>query len=272
VRQGAASPAAVVVDDMVIEQFRAPNFVPDQMSVLLIQPNNPTPFDDQVVPSPSQSFPGRTQQLWHTDPSWDQGGDAELHVPYSYYTLLSVGYDGAGPGAVLAPGAAPFESVAVRLIYHDSTAWERKGLGMRKVQAALAPQLLDNPTRYMITDISSNASFQLAITQAAAAGFEMVIVGYGAAGYCGMCPGQLNDAAWVAWFKSNVDFARDRGVAVSAYTLMQVRAGRAQGASPPPYAQPHSLALPPTTHTHSQPLSLCSTMAGGRACLRQSRF
>ena len=141
VRQGAASPAAVVVDDLVIEQFRAPNFVPDQMSVLLIQPNNPTPFDDQVVPSPSQSFPGRTQQLWYTDPAWDQGGDAELHVPYSYYTLLSVGYDGTGPGAVLAPGAAPFVSVSVRLIYHDSSAWERKGLGVRKVQAALAPQM-----------------------------------------------------------------------------------------------------------------------------------
>ena len=293
VRQGAASPAAVVVDDLVIEQFRAPNFVPDQMSVLLVQPNNPTPFDDQVVPSPTQSFPGRTQQLWFTDPNWDQGGDAELHVPYSYYTLLSVGYDGAGPGAVVAPGGAPFASVSVRLIYHDSAAWERKGLGVRRVQAALAPQMLDNPTRYMITDISSNATFQLAITQAAAAGFEMVIVGYGAAGYCGMCPGQLTDAAWVAWFKSNVDFARSKGVAVSAYTLMQVSgssslARAAATLSPPAFLSllpslwqqaPHASCTrshartrthartPTRTHTHPLP----STMAGGKACRQQSK-
>jgi hypothetical protein len=52
-------------------------------------------------------------------------------------------------------------------------------------------------------------------------GFELVIVGYGAQGYCGMCPGQLQNASWVAWFKSNVDFARSLGVGVSAYTLMQ---------------------------------------------------
>lgn len=50
---------------------------------------------------------------------------------------------------------------------------------------------------------------------------ELVIVGYGAAGYCGMCPEQLQNATWVAWFKSNVDFARGLGVGVSAYTLMQ---------------------------------------------------
>ena len=275
VRQGAASPA-LVVDDLVIEQFRAPNFVPEQMSVLLIQPNNPTPADDQVVPSPSQSFPGRTQQLWYTDPLWDQGGDAELHVPYSYYTRLSVGYDGAGPGAVLAPGAA-FESVSVRLIYHDSGAWERKGLGVRRVQAALAPQMLDNPTRYMITDIASNASFQLAIDQAAAAGFELVIVGYGAAGYCGMCPGQLNDPQWVAWFKSNVDYARAKGVAVSAYTLMQVRAGGAPAPSlapsslTPPLTRPPPLGPPSPQKLRARARTLRSTMAGARACRQQSR-
>jgi hypothetical protein len=214
VAQGAGSAHAVVVDDLVVEQLRAPNFAPDQITVMEVQPNNPTPFDQQVVPEPTQSFPGRTRQLWFFDPQWDQGGDAELHVPYSYYSLLRVGYDGLGPGAVVPPGSA-FSSVSERFVYHDSSEWERQGLGIRRVQSVLAPQLLENPSRYMITDISSNATFQLAIEQAAAAGFELVIVGYGAAGYCGMCPAQLNDAAWVAWFKSNVDFARARGVGVS---------------------------------------------------------
>ena len=49
----------------------------------------------------------------------------------------------------------------------------------------------------------------------------MVVVGYGAAGYCGMCPGQLQNATWVSWFKDQVDFGRTLGVGVSAYTLMQ---------------------------------------------------
>ena len=219
VRQGAGSPP-LLVDGLVVEQLRAPNFAPEQVTAMQIQPNNPTPFNQQIVPDPAQSFPGRTEQLWYFDPLWDQGGDAELHVPYSYYSLLRVGYAGLGPGAVVAPGAA-FASISARFVYHDTTDWERQGLGIRRAQSLLAPQLLENPSRYMITDISSNATCQLAIAQAAAAGFEMVIVGYGALGYCGMCPGQLNDPAWVAWFKSNVDFARALGVGVSAYTLMQ---------------------------------------------------
>ena len=69
--------------------------------------------------------------------------------------------------------------------------------------------------------VSSTEAFQLAISQAAAVGMELVIIGYGAAGYCGMCPQQLQNATWVAWFKSNVDFAHSLGIDVSAYTLMQ---------------------------------------------------
>jgi hypothetical protein len=69
----------------------------------------------------------------------------------------------------------------------------------------------------MITDISSTKAFQLAISQAAAAGLELVVVGYGANGYCGMCPEQLQNATWVQWFKSNVDYAKSLGVAVTAY-------------------------------------------------------
>ena len=127
-----------------------------------------------------------------------------------------------GPGALVSPGdAAPFESIAARLLFHDSTDYERQGLGTRRMQEYLAPQLQEAPLYTMITDISSTAAFQLAISQAAAAGLELVVVGYGANGYCGMCPEQLQNATWVAWFKSNVDFARSLGVSVTAYTLMQ---------------------------------------------------
>ena len=62
------------------------------MSIVKQQANNPVPFDQQVVPVPGQSFPGRTEQLWFWDPHYDQGDDQEIHVTYTYYTMLVVGY------------------------------------------------------------------------------------------------------------------------------------------------------------------------------------
>ena len=133
-------------------------------------------------------------------------------MPYTYYTLLSVGYGNSttfggatGPGAVLVPGAPAWESKSIRFLLHDSTDWERQGLGVRKMQSVLAPQLRESQLYYsawrcgasltdcvvkrhlppVIDDISSTDVFQLAISQAAAVNMELVIVGYGAAGYCG---------------------------------------------------------------------------------------
>ena len=217
----------VVVDNMYIEYLRAPNFAPEQITVFQIVANNPTPFSQQVVPLADQSFPGRTQQLWYLDPDWDACCDQELHVSYTYYTVLKVGYGVdvtfgglTGPGTLVTT-SEPFESIGVRLLLHDTTDWERQGLATRRMQELLTPQLMESPLYTMITDISSTAAFRRALDAAAAAGLEFVVVGYGAAGYCGMCPGQLNDATWVAWFKEQVDYARTLGLGVGAYTLMQ---------------------------------------------------
>ena len=238
----AAAPggAPVVVDALTTDVLRAPNFAPNAMTVQTVQANNPTPADQQTVPEPAQSFPGRTQQLWHFDPRYDQGGDAELHVPYTYYTLLELGYSDdvtfggpTGPGAVVAPGAS-WASQDVRTIFHDSTDAERQGLGARRAAAVLTPQLLASPLHYMITDVATNASFKLAIDQAAAAGFEMVIIGYGAAGWCGMCDAQILSPVFTAWLKDWIAYATTKNVAVSGYTLMQVRAARARAPRPAP--------------------------------------
>ena len=85
----------------------------------------------------------------------------------------------------------------------------------------LAPHLLDAPVNFMITDISSTAVWRRAIDQAAASGHNIVIVGFGAAGYCGLCDGQLGNATWVAWFKEQVQYSKAKGITTSAYTLMQ---------------------------------------------------
>ena len=44
------------------------------------------------------------------------------------------------------------------------------------------------------TDISSTAVWREATDQAAATGQEIMIVGFGAAGYCGLCTGQVSNA------------------------------------------------------------------------------
>lgn len=60
----AAGGASVVVDDVLIDLMRAPNFAPEQVTAFLIEPENPAPFSQQIVPDLASSFPGRTQQLW----------------------------------------------------------------------------------------------------------------------------------------------------------------------------------------------------------------
>ena len=236
VHNHAVNAANIEVSTLVMEMLRAPNFAPERMSIITQQANNPTPFDQQVKPERSQSFPGRTRQFWHMDPDYDQCCDKEIHVTYTYYTFLVVGYvfdttyfrtggsNSTGPGALLGPGES-FTSLSVRTVLHDANEAERQGLGVRQTMAALAPQQLENPLIYMITDISgypnASAPMRLAVSQAAATGHELVIVGFGAAGYCGLCDKQMLDPKWVTWFKAEVTHAKTMGIGVSAYTLMQ---------------------------------------------------
>ena len=79
------------------------------------------------MPEASQSFPGRTEQYWFFDPNWDQCCDNELHVTYSYYTMLKVGYSNdvtyggpTGPGTIVTSDVS-FESKSARFVLHDNT-------------------------------------------------------------------------------------------------------------------------------------------------------
>jgi len=160
-----AAPAGVEIDSLIMELLRAPNFAPERMSVITQQDNNPTPFDEEVKPELSQSFPGRTKQFWHFDPDYDQCCDQEIHVTYTYYTFLIVGYgydttfhntggsNTTGPGVLLASGEE-FSSLSVRFVLQDSNEMERQGLGVRKTMMTLAPSLMENPMIWMITDIT----------------------------------------------------------------------------------------------------------------------
>ena len=73
----------------------------------------------------------------------------------------------------------------------------------------------------MINDISSSASMRLAVDQASETGHELVIIGFGASGWCGMCFEQLRNDTFRAWFKAEVEYAASKGIEISGYTLMQ---------------------------------------------------
>ena len=87
-----ASSPVVVFDTGTIEILRSPNYAPSLVTVIQVQANNPSPFFQQTVPDPLVASAGTTQQLWFTDALWDAPNDNELHVPYTIYTVLSVGY------------------------------------------------------------------------------------------------------------------------------------------------------------------------------------
>ena len=168
------------VDTMAIELLRAPNFAPQKLTILNVQANNPTPFEQQTVPDPQSSFPGRDQQLWFFDPNYDQCCDRELHVPYTLYTFLVVGYgyntvygNRTGPGALVSSATA-FTSVSVYEVLHDTMDLERQGLAIRRFNRVVTPQLLEAPIPFMITDISTTGAFRHAIDQASATGVEIV--------------------------------------------------------------------------------------------------
>ena len=146
---------------------------------------------------------GATFTLWHTDPKYDQLHDQELHVPYTPYTLLAVGYTDSniyggptGPGAPLPPDGSAFESLSVRLTLHDSTEVERMGLGVRQMLRLLAPAINESPVLAMLDDASSSHSIRTFVDQLSETGHELAIIGFGAKGWCGMCLDQLRNATF----------------------------------------------------------------------------
>ena len=228
VRNGAGTGASsVVVDTLHYELLRAPNWAPEHMSVTRQQANNPTPFDQQVVPPAADQvqlgYYGQTFRKWYSDPQYDQLKDKQLHVDYTAFTFLAVGYSDSvryggptGPGVVLAPGDAPFESLSVRLTLHDSTEIERMGLGVRQMLRTLSPPLNESPLLAMLNDASSSAPLRLFVDQLAATGHELAIIGFGAKGWCGMCFEQLRNATFKTWLKGEVAYAKAKGVGMSA--------------------------------------------------------
>lgn len=220
------SPKPVIVNELYTELLRVPNGAPERLTSMGYMASMP-PWDDMLTLDPHQGFPGRSQNYWYWDPDFDAPNDNELHATWSYYTYLKVGYNWdmsyggpTGPGAIVDPRDT-FTAVSWKFLLHDSEELERRGLTLKRFLRVVAPQTYEAPTTMMTTNINSTVQFRSAISQAAQVGADVLIVAFGADGYCGLCDGQMLNETWRTWFAEQVAFAKSMNVTMSAYTLMQ---------------------------------------------------
>ncbi len=127
-----------------------------------------------------------------------------------------------GPDQLIAPGGV-FESFRAFEIAPDSNERERRTLAMRRMYRAIAPWATENPI-LMHVIASDDQRVRKAIDQAAAVGFEMVIMSFGSGFNF-----ESRDAGYQQRYKVLADYARSKGIALGAYSLLASR-GAATGA------------------------------------------
>ncbi|MDE2125615.1 MAG: alpha-galactosidase [Armatimonadetes bacterium] len=148
---------------------------------------------------------------WEADPRYT------TQVDYSYKTpCLLVSEPPLGPAADIAPGST-FESYRTYELVFDSGSRQRNGLALCRMYRSLAPWATENPLLMHCTR-SDPASVRAAIDQAAACGFEVVILSFGS----GFNPENM-DPAYIAQFRDLVNYAHSRGIDLGGYDLLASR-------------------------------------------------
>jgi len=154
---------------------------------------------------------------------WKPDNDYKTQVSYELQTpcLLEVEPE-FGPDVDLAPGAV-LDSIRAFELFRDGTDRERRGLAQRRMYRVIAPWTQENPV--MVHLVSSDpGTIRRIIDQAAEVGVEMIILSFGS----GMNM-ENRDPAYQARYKEVADYARSKGIAIGAYSLLASR-GAADGA------------------------------------------
>jgi hypothetical protein len=118
-----------------------------------------------------------------------------------------------GPGAYVNQ-LESFSSFRVIELATDTTDLIRHTLSRHRVTQLLAPHTMENPIFFHATDVS-DSGFKTIIDQMAAVGFEMLIYSFGTPFVL-----ETSDPAYLARIKSQVDYARSRGIEVGGYDLI----------------------------------------------------
>lgn len=148
---------------------------------------------------------------------WEADPDYNSQVNYLKLTpcLLEVSPE-IGPAQMLAPGET-FKSFRTFVLPHDSYDRERKGLALRRMYRTLAPWTTENPLM-MHARFADWPKVKKAIDQAAAVGFEMVILTFGSGFNI-----EDDSPAYINQMKQYADYARSKGVEIGGYSLLASR-------------------------------------------------
>jgi hypothetical protein len=148
---------------------------------------------------------------WVADPTYTSQVNYNLQTP----CLLQV-YPPIGPELDILAGES-FESYRTFELIHDSTERERMGLALRHMYRTISPWVTENPIFMHLTK-DTPAEIRSAVDQAAAVGFEMIIISFGTR----FDPTNVN-AEYVEQMKELVDYARSKGVMLGGYSLLASR-------------------------------------------------
>ncbi|MBI1334676.1 MAG: alpha-galactosidase [Armatimonadetes bacterium] len=148
---------------------------------------------------------------WVDDPTYTTQVNYDLKTP-----CLLVGEPQLGPDIDIAAGQT-FKSYRVHELLYDSTDRERNGLAVRKLYRTLAPWSQDNPLMLHLTS-TDPATVHTAIDQAAACGFEMIILSFGSGVNM-----ETTNPAEIQKFKEFADYAHSKGLRLGGYSLLASR-------------------------------------------------
>ncbi|MCK6447463.1 MAG: alpha-galactosidase [Planctomycetes bacterium] len=148
---------------------------------------------------------------WRDDPRYGTQVNYRLQTPCLLVCTLP-----RGPSVELAPGESE-ASFRVFELACDSTERERRGLSVRRAFRTLAPWCTENPLMLHCTR-SDDEGVRAAIEQAAAVGFEMVILSFGSGFDL-----ESRDPALEARAREWTRFAREKGVEIGSYSLLSSR-------------------------------------------------
>ena len=164
---------------------------------------------------------------WQSDPLY------ETQVNYLKQTpCLLVCEPSEGPAQEVAAGSS-FEGFRIFELVHDGTDRERQALALRRMYRTVAPWVTENPLMHHMRT-AEPAEVRRAIDDAAAVGFEMIILSFGS-GF----DVENRDPAYARQWREIADYAHGKGIELGGYSLLSSRRiGNGQDIVSPPGEQP----------------------------------
>ncbi len=156
----------------------------------------------------------------NANPAVTLGSDPDYPTQVNYQRqtpcLLQCRPPEMGPDQEIAPGGS-LASFRAFVLLLDSTERERRTLAQRRMYRTIAPWTQENPLIFHKTG-SDEKTIRDAIDQAAAVGFEMVIMTFGSGFNF-----ESRDTNYIARYKALADYGRSKGVALGGYSLLASR-------------------------------------------------